>query len=111
MFLLTIIFPNDIIIDKPQIKEEIIKETYYGYHHLRAVSERQSMKVVYAPDTTPHAYPSWPYNHVFGRDTLLYEADYHFLTIIEVMIIKKVIFILFTLKSKRYTNTVYRAGK
>ena len=80
MFLLTIIFPNEIIIDKPQIKEEIIKETYYGYHHLRAVSSRQTIKRVYAPDTTPHAYASWPHTYIYGRDTLLYEADYHFST-------------------------------
>ena len=75
---ISFIFSDEIIIDKPQIKEKIIKETYYGYHHLRAASARQTAKVVYAPDTTPHGYPSWPYDYVYGWDTLLYEADYHF---------------------------------
>ena len=35
---ISFIFSDEIIIDKPQIKEKIIKETYYGYHHLRAAS-------------------------------------------------------------------------
>jgi len=60
------------------IKEKIITQTYYGYHHLKAISTRQTIKVVYAPDTTPHAYPSWPHNHIYGRDTLFSSSDYYY---------------------------------
>ena len=77
---ISFIFSDQSIINKPLIKEKIIKETYYGYHHLRAISKRQTAKVVYAPDTTPHGFPSWPYDYVYGWDTLLYQADYYFST-------------------------------
>ena len=75
-----ILAQQNIYREKQSIKEKIIKEIYYDYHHLKALSERQTVKVVYAPDITPHSFPSWPYNYVYGRDTLLNEANYYFST-------------------------------
>ena len=60
-----------------KISEIIITETHYGYHNLKAASTRQTINAVYAPDTTPHSYPSWPYIHVYGNDTLFYESNYY----------------------------------
>ena len=73
---ISIILSNDVN-QKPQITEKIIKEIHYGYHHLKAVSTRQNIKTVYAPDTTPHGYPSWPYMHVSETDTLFFESNYY----------------------------------
>ena len=74
---LSVIFPNQSIIEEPKIAEKIITETHFGYHNLKGVSTRQTIKMVYAPDTTPHGYPTWPYMHVYGYDTLFYESDYY----------------------------------
>ena len=71
--LVSIILSNNI----SKISEIIITETHYGYHNLKAASTRQTINAVYAPDTTPHSYPSWPYIHVYGNDTLFYESNYY----------------------------------
>ena len=73
---ISIILSNDVN-QKPQITEKIIKEIHYGYHHLKAASTRQKIKMVYAPDTTPHGYPSWPYMHISETDTLFFESNYY----------------------------------
>ncbi|MAR15481.1 MAG: hypothetical protein CMG21_03445 [Candidatus Marinimicrobia bacterium] len=73
LLLISIIFPNE----TAKISEAIITETHYGYHNLKAASTRQTIEMVYAPDTTPHSYPSWPYIHVYGNDTLFYESNYY----------------------------------
>jgi len=73
LLLISIIFPKEL----PKVSERIITETHYGYHNLKAASTRQTIEMVYAPDTTPHGYPSWPYMHVYGTDTLFSESDYY----------------------------------
>ncbi len=75
LLIVSIIFSDEI--DKPKIAEKIITDTYFGYHTLRAVVSRSTVEMVYAPDTTPHGYPSWPYMHVFGYDTVFHKSNYY----------------------------------
>ena len=73
LLLVSIIFTSEI----PQLNEKIITETHFGYHNLKGASTRQTIEMVYAPDTTPHSYPSWPYMHIYRQDTLFYGSDYY----------------------------------
>ena len=73
LFLISLILSNE----TPKLSERIITETHFGYHNLKGASTRQTIEMVYAPDTTPHSYPSWPYMHVYGYDTLFYESNYY----------------------------------
>ncbi|MDC0145063.1 hypothetical protein OAI93_00515 [bacterium] len=77
LFTLLSIIVSGTIDQTPKISEEIITDTYFGYHTLRAVVSRSTVEMIYAPDTTPHGYPSWPYMHVFGYDTVFHKSNYY----------------------------------
>ena len=66
------------IYGKLKIKEEIITQTYYGYHDLKSVIKRDNIKRVYNPEKTPPSFPSWPHQFINSYDTLFSDIDYYF---------------------------------